>query len=142
MISDWSKNRVLDVKLLGVSLLFPACKLQPEAKLQVFKYILQNQDVFTCERIHSNLLLISIHPFVHCLIVWGGSYDSVLKLIWLLAAYEIMPLIIIIKILLDDFKILKTCRTIHLKITEGIPIHKHRLCLNSQDSSVPLHILG
>ena len=46
------------------------------------------------------------------------------------------------QILQDDFKILKTCKTIDLKITESILIHKRRPCLNSQDSSVPLYILG
>jgi len=46
------------------------------------------------------------------------------------------------QILQADFKILKTCKTVDLKITESVLIHKRKPCLNSQDSSVPLYILG
>ena len=46
------------------------------------------------------------------------------------------------QILQDDFKILKTCRTIDLKITEIVLMHKRRSWLKGQDYSVPLNILG
>ena len=46
------------------------------------------------------------------------------------------------EILASDFKILKTCRTVDLKVTESVCIHLHKPGLNNHECSVPLNILA
>ena len=42
---------------------------------------------------------------------------------------------------LSDFKILKTCETLDLKVTESVCIHRFKPDLNNYDASLPLNIL-
>ena len=42
---------------------------------------------------------------------------------------------------LSDFKILKTCKTLDLKVTESVCIHRFKPDLNNHDASLPLNIL-
>ena len=41
---------------------------------------------------------------------------------------------------LSDFKILKTCKTLDLKVTESVCIHRFKPDLNNHDASLPLNI--